>query len=503
MLFTALFPISMKRFHVLHSLQTKIHAYLPAFVVGVTLLYITFFSTLAILRLITVHSHYYDLGIMDQTVFNTATGHFLELTNPHQGGNTSSRLAIHFDPLLAIFAPIYALYSNPAVLLVGQAVIVGLGIFLIYHIALSVLKSRAPAFGFALLFASNYIVQNAIMFDFHAVTLVMTTLLAMYLFFVIQPLKRTWINTAFGYLFLILSLMGKENVGLTTAFFGLYLLCILKRKVVGLTVVGISLLTMIAVNAFIIPHFSYGLSPSVSYYDIKHPASLLARLWDIHTFEYVLGLIMPVGFLSLVSPLSLLVGVPEILVNLTSSNANMSSFAFQYTSVIIPFVFISAINGYGVLLRKIPIMNKAKIGLTLFSFLLAGNCLLIATNTSWIKINYSVNQAQLEFLNKWRAYTKDPSLIVSTSGSLAPFFTERRTFIDFFYDPSYQNTGRTTDELMSNAEVDQYEKAKYILLFEDDTPIDNELSQYYYNKLKTNADYKLIDQAEGIVVYAR
>ena len=89
------------------------------------LAFIVTFSYLSIRRYKTLNSYYYDLGIMNQVVYNTAHGRFLEMTNQDLKKNVS-RLAIHFDPILAIFAPFYKIYEGPEVLLIGQVIILGL-----------------------------------------------------------------------------------------------------------------------------------------------------------------------------------------------------------------------------------------------------------------------------------------------------------------------------------------------------------------------------------------
>jgi len=94
-------------------------------------IFVFYFSYFSIKRVDTLNSYYYDLGIMDQVVYNTSQGRFLEMTNPTFLKNMS-RLAIHFDPILAVFAPFYWLWPDFKILLIGQALIVGLGGLVIF-----------------------------------------------------------------------------------------------------------------------------------------------------------------------------------------------------------------------------------------------------------------------------------------------------------------------------------------------------------------------------------
>src|SRR3989338_5416535 len=106
------------------------------------LLFAGYFGVYNVLRYQTLHSAYFDLGIMHQTVFNTyralVTGEYgriLELTDPHGSANFM-RAAVHVDMIMALFAGLYFINPSPATLVVAQAVIVALGGWAVYQIAL-------------------------------------------------------------------------------------------------------------------------------------------------------------------------------------------------------------------------------------------------------------------------------------------------------------------------------------------------------------------------------
>ncbi len=73
------------------------------------------FGSLSILRHRAFDTGRYDLGNMVQTVWNTAHGHFLQMTGGD--GRQISRLAAHFDPILAAFAPLWWIWPSPEMLL--------------------------------------------------------------------------------------------------------------------------------------------------------------------------------------------------------------------------------------------------------------------------------------------------------------------------------------------------------------------------------------------------
>ena len=101
--------------------QHKFELLLGLFII----IYIAWFSFFTLHRFNSLHANYYDLGIMDQTVYNTSRGRILELTDP-EGSATIKRMAIHNDILLAGLAPLYILHSGPETILVTQTIVLGL-----------------------------------------------------------------------------------------------------------------------------------------------------------------------------------------------------------------------------------------------------------------------------------------------------------------------------------------------------------------------------------------
>ena len=76
----------------------------------------------------------YDLGNMVQAVYNTAHGHFLEITSGELKPRQMSRLGSHVDPILALFALPWLVWPSPVMLLVGQAVVVATGAWPAYRL---------------------------------------------------------------------------------------------------------------------------------------------------------------------------------------------------------------------------------------------------------------------------------------------------------------------------------------------------------------------------------
>ena len=140
-------------------IKTILRKHWSEILLGVMILtYIGYFTWFTILRYQTLYAHYFDLGIMQQTVYNTfmslKTGdlsRFLELTNPH-GFDQVKRMSVHNDMFLALLAPFYFLYSGPEMLLIIQSVGVGLGALAIYGISKMIFEKTIQKCRLRLLF---------------------------------------------------------------------------------------------------------------------------------------------------------------------------------------------------------------------------------------------------------------------------------------------------------------------------------------------------------------
>jgi len=81
------------------------------------------------------------------------------------------------------------------------------------------------------------------------------------------------------------------------------------------------------------------------------PGYILSGFLTGSKLIYLFQLLLPLGFLSLLSPASCIMIIVPALEGLLSSRPQHFSIQYQYTALIIPFVFISAIRGTRNLLR--------------------------------------------------------------------------------------------------------------------------------------------------------
>ncbi|OGO06161.1 MAG: hypothetical protein A2Y60_06155 [Chloroflexi bacterium RBG_13_54_9] len=318
-------------------------------------LYALTFAVLSVLEHESFNTHAFDLGNMDQAVWNTAHGRWLRFTN-WEGGNT--RLAAHVEPILFLIAPLYHLFSSPKTLLILQSVVISFGALPAFWLAKDLLKNDFAAVGFSVAYLLAPALETANLWDFHAVSLSSSFLL--FAFYFIH--KKRYI---LFFVFALLAMGTKEQVPLSVMLMGLYILLVQRNVKWGAFTTGVALVWVIIALGVIIPRFNpTQASPYLSRYDtlgaspkeilatfLSNPKSVLSSLSEPAKVEYVKSLFMPVVYLPLLSPLTLVFALPDLALNLLSSFPAMYSGGYHYGSVIVPFLIISAIQGTHLLAR--------------------------------------------------------------------------------------------------------------------------------------------------------
>lgn len=471
--------------------------------------YILYFSYFSILRYRTLYASYYDLGIMNQTVYNTyrsivekKPSKFLELTDP-ASGTQIKRMAIHNDLLLATIALLYFIYAGPETLLVLQAVVLGLGALAVFKIASYVFEKQRNKAILALIFSVSYLLypplERANIFDFHAVTLATTFLLWM----VYLWMRKSYV---WSFIFFLLSLLSKEQVGLTTALFGVYALIHLKSQIsknkrnifFSTLVIVVSVLWVVLSFLVIIPYFRGGNHFAVSRYGdfgdspiriligiLSNPYSIFRYILNYNTFNYLVLLLGPLGFVSLLSPIQLAISIPEYAVNLFSNTWGMRSIIYHYTAVITPFVFLSAIYGVNKILNyKLNFSKYVSLLVVFFTlFYTYFNGPLPYMKGQEVH-PYKYPQPSMKEITIWAKTLRDPTLKIAVTGHAAPLFSSRQYLYHF---------------------SDRYVEADYVVLTLEEIYNYPEKDMFIplYDKLKEDPQFKLIYQSKIIEVYKK
>jgi uncharacterized membrane protein len=317
------------------------------------------FSALSVLRHRAFQTGRFDLGNMVQAVWSTAHGHPLRVTGLR--GDEISRLAAHFDPILAAFAPLWLIWPSPDLLLVTQAVAVALGALPVFWLARKHLGSERAGLGFALAYLLYPATQWLTLNEFHPVALACPLLL-----FAIWFLDEDRLLP-----FAVCGLLAattKEEIGFVVAGLGLWWALARGRRWQGLAIFVVGAAIALVAIEIVIPHFNRaGSSSFFARYSevggspggIVHTA--VTEPWKLFTtaatgrgVSYLVRLFLPFGLLALLSPLLLIAAIPELAINLLSAAPLQTSIRFHYTAGLIPVIVAAAVFGAAWLARRRP-----------------------------------------------------------------------------------------------------------------------------------------------------
>jgi uncharacterized membrane protein len=290
----------------------------------------------------------FDLGIFDQIV-----RHYAHLQPPIVSlkGPNFNALGDHFHPILVVLAPLYHVWDDARVLLLAQAALVAISVWVVHRFAARHLDRRTAAVA-AAVYALGWPLQNMIDYDFHEIAFAVP-LLAIAIDALDRQSDRALLWSA------LTLLLVREDMGVVVACLGLVRLSRRPRwPALLLAVVGPA--TFFLVTKFVIPHFGlFGYwtyqalgpdLPSAARFVLVHPLDTLQLLVSPPVkAEKLVLLFAPVAFLALRSRYLLPV-LPLLASALLSSRPALWGTTFHHSSVLWPIIFLAAVHG-AVLLR--------------------------------------------------------------------------------------------------------------------------------------------------------
>lgn len=313
--------------------------------------YMLVFGALSILRHESFHSGGYDLGIFDQIVWNSLHGRLFQNSIMI---DSPSFLGHHFSPILLGLVPLYALWSDPRVLLVVQTFALAVAALPMYWFAREQIGSAL-----ALVLGAAYFlypsVQYVNLFEFHEIALA-TPLLAFAVYFLLHQRDVPFLVC------LTLALQTKEEIAFITLAFGLFLFFVQHKRGLGLALTIIGVVWSVVVMLYVIPFFRdpiYGSDyyfverylylgntvPEIVSTAITQPGLVVQHLIVPVKIEFMLQLLVPLAFVPLVGAEVFALASPTFGYILIGDNAFQNSIRFQYTAPLLPFLFFAAVIG--------------------------------------------------------------------------------------------------------------------------------------------------------------
>lgn len=297
------------------------------------------------------HDHFgsnaYDLGIFDQTIWGYSRFEVVENTVLR----LPNALGDHFHPILIALAPLYWVWDDARVLLLAQAALLalaGIPIFLWARRMLSVV----PALGFEAAYLAFWAVLGGSIFDFHELA-VAAPVVSFALYAVLT--ERTGLLLAMT----ALGLLTREDLALTFAGIGVYLVLVQRRWRLGAALVAVSAAWFVVMFKWVIPalagsgrsysHWTYtglGSGPgSALWHLVAHPIDSLKLFFTPREkVTALLNLFVPWLGLPLVSPL-LIVMLPTLGARFFSDKpSHWAPQGFHYSLVLAPMLAFAAVD---------------------------------------------------------------------------------------------------------------------------------------------------------------
>lgn len=296
----------------------------------------------------------FDLATYEQVIWNTAHGRWFATSNFKY---TDSHLGADVILMEALIALPYALAPSTYTLLFLQTVAVALGavtLFLFARRKLSQWAALAIAFAYLVYVPVHYL--NLYEFQPRAFALPL-----MFLLFYWLDVKNLW-----GYLVTILLLLTtRTDVALMVAMVGIFAWLHHKPRAFVLSAVGLGF-GWFALAAFVIvPHFNTGGKLQyLSWYDwmgntpteivttmVTRPLFVLQNVVTLPKANFLAQVFGEVGFLPLLRPDVLLVGLPTFALSLLSLQRIQWDIHYQYGSMLYVLTFVGTVYSIEMLAR--------------------------------------------------------------------------------------------------------------------------------------------------------
>ncbi|ONI87073.1 hypothetical protein ALI144C_10105 [Actinosynnema sp. ALI-1.44] len=269
-----------------------------------------------------------DLGLFEQAVHAYADGHW---PTADLKGPGIMLLGDHFSPILALLAPFYKLWPSPAMLLVAQAALLAVSVIPVTRCAIRVLgPMRGAAIGVGYVLATGLL--ETVIHDFHEVCFAVPMLA----FAGERLLRREW---GWAVAFAVPLVLVKEDLPMTVAMLGLYLVGQGQRRLGWLTA-AFGVVTTVVIVRVVLPAIngSGGYSYGSTWGDLAPFAGFPIKLATLAV------LLAPTAFAALRSPVAILL-IPTLAWRMLSGFHFYWSPALYYDAVLVPIAFLAAIDG--------------------------------------------------------------------------------------------------------------------------------------------------------------
>ncbi len=295
--------------------------------------------------------------------------------------SSGTHLSGHFDPILVLLSPLYLIYPHAETILLLQAAWLGSGVFPVFFLARHFGCGNVGSIVLSVCYALYPALHGINLFDFHSIALAVPIIMWLLLFFE-QGRKIAFFVT------FALMLLVREDMALVACFVGLYALVSGKEhgRRWGWLVIGSALLWLVIIKGFVMTRSDLLMASDSSgsssgggggkkpsgytrfYADlipqggntrallatlIGKPMRVLNTLFKEEKVLYAVQILLPLSFLPLLAKSKRLLLVYGFAFTLLASRTYLHTIHFQYSAVLVPFVFPLAASVLGNFRRQL------------------------------------------------------------------------------------------------------------------------------------------------------
>lgn len=301
-------------------------------------LYSTTWSIFVLLRYLSFNADVIDLGLASSTLYS--------MTHTPISGIVSNPGIIPWNKLMAVpLSAIFYLFPYEGWLPVFQTIWIGVGVFPLYEIG----KEQTGDWKISLIMSVSYLLYYPMSgvnwFDFHFMSLFPTAFL---LSFYYHIRGRDGIAIAFA----AVGIFSDYLAPFLFSFLVIYLV-LARREYLGRYAASILSMT---VAVIILVTIFYGTSYTLSFTHLSGSSFSETYVAPMSKkILYIVYMLLPLLFVSLLGLDFLLVGLPFfLLVSINSYQPYLSTMFYQYPALIAPIIFISALVG----MKRLPAVMK-------------------------------------------------------------------------------------------------------------------------------------------------
>ena len=295
----------------------------------------------------------FDMGIYDQGIWLLS-----RFKRPFVTVRGLNYFGHHVNPITVLLVPFYWLGGGPHLLYAVETVVMALGAVPVWLLARDRLASQWAAVALAAAYLLYPSLEWINWWHFHPDALSIPPLLFAY--WLSTRGRWGWFTVA-----VVVALLCKEDAALAVLVLGLLIAARGERRRGLLTAVAGAAWFAVATR-IIIPHANGGAGPfyetffpgfghtlpEIAWNLVRHPSRFIRAATGPGRGTYYLKLLAPVGFVPLLALPVLLIGAPQVAINVTTGQGYAHDIKYHYSSLVVAAVFLAAIEGCAWITRR-------------------------------------------------------------------------------------------------------------------------------------------------------